>query len=498
MTALIITAIIILLAIIIVQIGKVSELSARIRGEEEVELRSNRAQGRWLLVFMVVFIVACFWSAMYFKNWMLGYGPHDAASAHGGQLDSLFNLTLVFTGIVFVITQVVLFYFAWKYHGKKDRRASHIAHNNTLEIVWSAIPAVVMTLLVVKGLIAWNEVMADVGPEEEVIEIEATGYQFAWHLRYPGPDGSLGTRNFRLVSGINPLGQDWTDVDNLDDIHPSEIVLPVNKKVRVRITSRDVLHNFYLPHFRVKMDAVPGIPTHFVFTPTQTTVDYREKLSQYPEYNVPADPEDPEGPKLWEVANYELACAELCGKSHYSMRRIVRIVSEAEYEDWLASQNSYYMTTIRNSENDPNRGRTLESEMRQRQEDLLTAVESAAASTSDAEKIVQFDQVEFIEGTTALTEGSQNGIQNLVGILNRFPEMQIEIGGHTDNTGDADENLQLSEERAIIIMQQLIDHGISSGRLTATGYGGTQPIADNETEEGRAENTRIELKIIAQ
>ena len=85
------------------------------------------------------------------------------------------------------------------------------------------------------------------------------------------------------------------------------------------------------------MDAVPGLPTYFVFTPTQTTAEYREKLSDYDEYNIPKDPEDPESPLLWEEYNYELACAELCGSSHFAMRRIVRIVSEEEYEEWLAS-----------------------------------------------------------------------------------------------------------------------------------------------------------------
>ncbi|MEZ4948410.1 MAG: hypothetical protein R2784_03310 [Saprospiraceae bacterium] len=85
------------------------------------------------------------------------------------------------------------------------------------------------------------------------------------------------------------------------------------------------------------MDAVPGIPTYFVFTPTKTTEEYRQSLSEYPEYQQPSDPNDPEGPKLWETFDYELACAELCGKGHFSMRKIVKVVSEAEYEAWVKS-----------------------------------------------------------------------------------------------------------------------------------------------------------------
>ncbi len=337
----------ILIAIVVVQLGKVTELTSKIRGEEEMQFMSNRRNGFLSLAFMVVFVVVGLGSGFYYKNWFLGYGPHASASEHGVELDSMFNLTLFFTGIVFVITQILLFYFAWRYQGRKGGQASFVSHDNRLEVVWTIIPAIVMTFLVVRGLDAWNTVMADVKEGDDYIEIEATGMQFAWMLRYPGPDGQLGKRDYRLIDASNPLGQDWEDSKNWDDIQPTEIVLPVNQKVRVRITSRDVLHNFYLPHFRVKMDAVPGMPTYFVFTPTKTTEEYRQELSEYPEYNVPIDPSDPESPLKWEAFNYELACAELCGQGHFSMKRLVRIVSQAEYEQWLSTQPSFYESTVK-------------------------------------------------------------------------------------------------------------------------------------------------------
>ena len=257
-------------------------------------------------------------------------------------------------------------------------KATFIPHDNKLEIIWTAIPAVVMCFLVIRGLVAWNEVMADVGEDEEHIEIEATGQQFLWHLRYPGPDGKLGARDFRLIApGQNPLGQNWEDDKNLDDFHPNEIVLPVGTKVRVRITAMDVLHNFYLPHFRVKMDAVPGMPTYFVLTPTKTTEEYRQELRNYPEYQQPSDPSDPNSEPLWKTFNYELACAELCGKGHFSMKKIVRIVSEDEYNTWAAEQQSYYMANVRGKDYDPRKDEVLGMEVKQRKQEFDLAVEKA-------------------------------------------------------------------------------------------------------------------------
>ncbi len=498
MTGLIIIGILILLAIVVVQIGRVSELSSRIRGEEEALYRNNRTQGRWMLAFLILFLTFCVATTIYFKDYLLGYGPHESASAHGHLIDNMFSVTLIFTGIVFVITHIALFYFAWKYHGRKDGRASFIAHNNTLEIIWSAIPAFVMTFLVVKGLVAWNAIMADIKPDEDVIEIEATGTQFSWYLRYPGPDGALGERNFRLITATNPLGQDWKDVKNLDDIQPSEIVLPVNHKVRVRITSRDVLHSFFLPQFRVKMDALPGLPTYFVFTPTKTTEQYREELSKYPEYQKPKDPSDPDSKKMWEDFNYELACAELCGKGHFSMRRVVRIVTEPEYEAWLSQQHSYYMDNIRHTDDDPYKDQLLDVEVKQRREDFNTTVESALAATDMAAKEIVLDHIHFENGAAQLTSESRFQIQDLADIMKKYPAMRIEIGGHTDNTGDAAANLELSKARADAVYQELIKDGVDASRMTAVGFGDTKPIASNDTEDGRQKNRRTEFKILAQ
>lgn len=338
----------VLLAVFIVQVGKARELASIVRNDPNEQDEINRFHAGLGMFFMVAFLGICVWSFIHYIPTTLGWGPNTAASEHGPSVDYMFNLTLFFTSIVFFLTHIALFWFVWKYKGKRGKVGLYWAHNETLEMVWMIIPAVVMTFLVVGGLNAWNNIMIDLpetsesvvlpadNSENEYIEIEATGHQFAWTIRYPGRDGKIGTKYFTQINSANPLGQTWTDEKNMDDFITNEIVLPVNKPVRVRITSKDVLHNFYIRDMRVKMDAVPGMPTYFIFTPVVTTDSMRRRLSGYPEWQVPS--KNDETKERWEVFNYELACAELCGKGHYSMRNLVKIVSEAEYLDWLDKQ----------------------------------------------------------------------------------------------------------------------------------------------------------------
>ena len=164
MTALVIIAIVVLVAIILVQLGKLAEVSAVIRGEELAQSQQNNRSAKFMLVFLVGFLIFCVGSAWHYKDIMLAYGPHSSASAHGGSLDSLFNTTLFFTGIVFVLTHIALFWFSYKYKEDKNRIAYFFPHSLKLEIYWTVIPAVVMAYLVIQGLIAWNSTMADIKP----------------------------------------------------------------------------------------------------------------------------------------------------------------------------------------------------------------------------------------------------------------------------------------------------------------------------------------------
>lgn len=389
MTTLIVLACLVLGGFIIFQIARITEMIKRIKGEEAAFVHSNNTTAVALVIFMVVFLVATCYSAYYYKNYMLGYGPLVSASEHGDSIDQLFNVTLLATGLVYIVTHILLFYFAWRYRYSKSSKVLYMPHDNKLEVIWTAAPAIVMAYLVIQGLVVWNEVMADVEPGGDHIEIEAMGMQFAWILRYPGPDGKLGTRDFKLTSGTNDLGQDWNDPKNWDDFKPDEIVLPKGKQVRVRILARDVLHSFFLPHFRLKMDAVPGVPTYFVFTPKYTTDEYKQNLRKYPHWNEPSDPMEPNGKKKWETFTFELACAELCGTSHFAMRRPVRIVTPEQYETWLKSQKSYYMSTVRNTDTDPNKGKVLTIDGTQPVEEAPAAdsinVETEATDTTNTE-----------------------------------------------------------------------------------------------------------------
>lgn len=497
MTALIILLCIILITIVLVQIGKVTELTAQIKGEREVLRDNSKWNGLLSLIFLVIFMVGVFVSTWQYKNQMLGYGPHESASEHGIALDDMFFITLVFTGIVFVLTHIALFWFAYKYRWSENRKAEFISHDNRLEIIWTAIPAIVMTFLVVRGLNAWNTVMADIGPDEDAIEIEATGQQFNWIIRYPGPDGKLGARNYKLTTATNQLGQDYTDPKNWDDVVVGqELYLPVGKKVRVRILAKDVLHNFFLPQFRVKMDAVPGLPTYFVFTPIKTTSDYRNELRKYEEYNEPFDPADPTGPKRWEKFEYELACAELCGKGHYSMRRILKVVSQEEYDEWYRKQESYYLTQVRGKEEDPNKDKVLDIEILQRAKAFSESIKSAVESEDEEAKTLTLNHINFETGAAALTANSKYELDNLVTGMNAFPQIRIEIAGHTDNTGDPAGNRELSQQRAAAVARYLTERGIDAGRLRSVGYGDTKPLGPNDTDENRAKNRRTEFTIL--
>jgi cytochrome c oxidase subunit 2 len=318
MMSLIISLGVILILAILYMIFRVSNLITIAKGpRDEKGGTANKVNAFLFIVFTVVSLGGFFWySFAYFDDYNL-----PVASDHGAWTDTLFWITMAVTVVAFVIISIVMFVFIYKYQYREGRRAKYYPDNHYLELAWTIIPAIVLAVLIFTGLRAWNDITAPASKEAEVVEV--IGQQFAWTARYPGvKDGALGKNNYKLIDDINEFGLDLTDKNSFDDFKSLELHLPVNKEILLKIRAKDVLHSVFLPHFRVKMDAVPGMPTQFKFKVTKTTQQMRDELGN-PNFN------------------YELACAEICGRGHFSMKMSVVVEEEEAYEKWKASQEAW-------------------------------------------------------------------------------------------------------------------------------------------------------------
>jgi len=322
---------IVLLVVILFQLSKATELVGGMEGEEIANDRNNKLQAGLFLLTLVFGMIGIFWSSYYYSEFFLFL--KEPAAEHSALIKGMYYQTLFAIVPIFVFTHILLFAFAYKYKQDRTRLAKFNPDNGKLEMFWILVPAVVMIFLVYQGIVNWYKIT---GPApENALVIEATAQQFKWDIRYSGQDGKLGVKDISLMNPdpdlakgeeMNPWGQNWDDKSNMDDFFAADsILLPVNRPIKVKINSLDVLHSFYLPEFNVKMDAVPGIPTQFVFTPTKTSAQRQEELNN-PEFI------------------YELACTELCGKAHFNMRREVYVVEPDVYEAWVKRQKPLYQT----------------------------------------------------------------------------------------------------------------------------------------------------------
>lgn len=329
--------VIVLLFAVLVLIARANELSLVLKSGKLDFNNQSKINGYLMLSFLIVMFAG---SAYAFKILAPVMLP-KAASEHGVKTDQLFNITMLIIGIVFVLTQVALFYFAYRYNESRGHESYFYPHNNTLEVIWTVIPSVVLTGLIAMGMYEWMRIFNVEGRDKNMLVVEATAKQFNWMLRYPGKDGKLGDRiiDATHVSPTNELGIDWKDGKSHDDFMSEKLYLVKGRPVLMKLGAQDVLHSFYLPHFRVKMDCVPGIPTQFYFTPTMTTKEMQDYLSTQPWWQT-TNPET--GEARWKTFRYELACAELCGKSHYGMQKEVVVVTQAEYDTWVSEQTVAY------------------------------------------------------------------------------------------------------------------------------------------------------------
>lgn len=308
----------ILTLVILYLIFRIASLVSVAKGRSPEEVSQNNGIHAILfLLFMVFGLVVFFWySYTHFDRYTL-----PLASEHGVVTDRLFWITMAVTVVAFVAIFIVMFWFVYKYQYREGRKATFYPDNHILELTWTIIPAVVLAILIFTGLRAWNDITSPASDQAEVIEV--IGQQFAWSVRYPGKDNVLGNTNFRFIDNFgNDLGLDLTDAKSYDDFKTLELHIPKGREILLKIRAKDVIHSVFLPHFRVKMDAVPGMPTHFKFTATKTTQEMREETGN-PEFN------------------YEMACTEICGRGHFSMRMLVVVHEASDFDKWKNEQETW-------------------------------------------------------------------------------------------------------------------------------------------------------------
>lgn len=268
----------------------------------------SRAMG---LVLLIVIWLITLLSTYFFiaKTWWLPVG----ASALAPAIDHHFTTTYIVMGIVFVAAQLSLGALVWRYRDHKDALTAEYSHGNLkLELIWTALTAVLFVGLNLMSSSIWaSERFRPAEPG--AVRVEVTGMQFAWYFRYPGPDGKFGATKPELEDassgGEGALGLDTKDPASRDDVVSGTMLVPVNREVEVILRAHDVIHSFFVPAMRFKQDAVPGLAIHMHFTPTQ-------------------------------MGEYEIACAELCGLGHYKMHGMLKVVSQDEFDKWLASKEA--------------------------------------------------------------------------------------------------------------------------------------------------------------
>jgi cytochrome c oxidase subunit 2 len=242
------------------------------------------------------------------KTWWFPAGASAATAA----LDHQFAVTFVLMGIVFVAAQLSLAFFVWKYRGDASTRADYSHGNLKLEIIWTTLTAILFIGLNLAGSPIWAAERFRPAAESAT-RVEVTGMQFAWYFRYPGPDGKFGIAKPELedpsAGGEAALGLDPADPASKDDVVTGTMYVPVGREVEVILRAHDVIHSFFVPAMRFKQDAVPGLAIHMHFTPTET-------------------------------GDFEIACAELCGLGHYKMHGMLKVVSQDEFDKWLAAREA--------------------------------------------------------------------------------------------------------------------------------------------------------------
>ena len=292
----------------------------------------NNTQGKLFLVFMAGLYAMMIYCLIFMNVIMLP----ESASFEGEHDDNLFNITFILIGVVQFIMQFLIFYFPYKYRGKKENKALFFADSHKLEAIWTITPAVVLVVLIGYGLWQWNNIM-DLSDAEDPIVIEVYAKQFQWEARYAGEDNTLGRGNVNFIKGINTMGVDMGDLNSHDDKQVTEIHLQKGRKVIFKFRAQDVLHSAYMPHFRAQMNCVPGMVTQFGFTPKFTTEEMRQQSEVVEKTAGINKIRQEKGEDPYEF-DYILLCNKICGASHYGMQMKIVVEEKEAYEKWISEQ----------------------------------------------------------------------------------------------------------------------------------------------------------------
>ncbi|MBI3500954.1 MAG: cytochrome c oxidase subunit II [Bacteroidetes bacterium] len=331
-------AVIILAIVLVCRLMKIYELAAELRGGKpqwEVTESDNRMNARLMILFFLAFLGFAFYHLYVFIPKLLPV----AASEHGAKMDWLFNFNMIIIGFVAIVTNFCLFYFAFKYYGsKKNNQATFFVESHKLELIWTVVPGIVLTVIIFLGIKTWSDITS--APQGENIVIELYAKQFDWTARYAGKDNILGKRNFKKITDTNPMGLDLTDPKGSDDIVArNEFHIPKGKTIYFKLGSRDVIHSAYMPHFRAQMNCVPGMSTELHYIPTITTDSMRKDPQVIKNIAEVNEILAKKGEAPIEF-NYLLLCNKICGLSHYNMQMNIIVDEPKDYEAWLAKQKT--------------------------------------------------------------------------------------------------------------------------------------------------------------
>jgi len=297
------------------------------------------------------------------------FSPWQAteAASNWGSIDSALLITIVITGIFFVGIGLFMAVAVWRFHHSNGKRAAYEPESKKLEWWLIIITSVGIMGMLAPGLVVYNDF---VQVPEDATELEVFGQQWQWAYRYPGDDGALGTADVQWVSAQNPLGINPEDPQGQDDVIvvSNEVHLPIGQPVKVLLRSKDVLHDFYVPQIRSKMDMVPGLVSYFWFTPTKT-------------------------------GRFEVLCAEFCGVGHYNMRGMMVVDDPPTFNQWLAKQTTFAQSQI-------NKGKTASSNRLEQGRQLAESLGCIACHSQDGSKSLGPGWKDLYGKTETLTDGS--------------------------------------------------------------------------------------------